>query len=202
MTSIPHRFGKLTELLAELDRQQRPGLGARIYYDNLVCPVGQKYRVLMDSSRAEYVSVLEDDDFIAPDFVARCSEALLQHPDYVGFPVAWTHNGMPGLPVEHSLRHPGWQNWPHILVRDIVQFNPIRREIAKRGILVKSNFWDRVWADSVRAAGLCRTEVWIDKPMHYYRTSSEDTFLTPRVPWDEDKIPPLPRYPWLTEVGG
>ena len=52
MASIPHRHDRLCLLLAEFDRQMQPGVGLRIYYDNLVVPVGEKYGILARSSRS------------------------------------------------------------------------------------------------------------------------------------------------------
>lgn len=207
MASIPHRYDRLCLLLAEFDRQMRPGVGLRIHYDNLVVPVGEKYGILARSSQADYVSVFEDDDWPAPDFIDRILKALESRPDYVGFPVKWTHDGIPQIPIEHSLRYNDWHNYPHMLVRDINQFNPMRRQLALLGTYAAKDpdrdvAWDYYWTTGVRASGLCKTEAWIPEPMHYYRTLSHDTFLTPRVPMAGEDIPPVPKYPWLTEVSG
>lgn len=199
MASIPHRHDRLVPLLAELDRQMRPGLSLRISYDNLVLPVGEKYRRLLESSSAEYVCNLEDDDWIAPNYVAQITRGLEQHPDYVGFPVKWTSDGRAMIPVTHSLRYSGWENTPNELTRDIVQFNPLRRELANLGQWAASNNPDSEWADGVRASGLVRSEFWIDEPMYYYQTMSADTYMTGRTPWP-DPLPALPEYPWLVAL--
>lgn len=201
MAAIPHRYDRLCVLLEEFDRQARPGFGVRIYYDNLVCPVGQKYHELLASSQADYVSVLEDDDFPAPDFVDRVFQALGQHPDVVGFPLLWHHDGRLQPPVECSLRwsRVGWKNYPHIIVRDINQFCPMRRELWQYGTLAPGPHWDRIWAEGVRASQAVKEEVWIPDPMYYYRTASDDTFMTPREPFPAP-VPAAPTYPWLTEV--
>ena len=94
-----------------------------------------------------------------------------------------------------------------MLVRDINQFNPMRRQLALLGTYAAKDpdrdvAWDYYWTTGVRASGLCKTEAWIPEPMHYYRTLSHDTFLTPRVPMAGEDIPPVPKYPWLTEVSG
>jgi hypothetical protein len=203
--SIPHRDATLRELLAELDRQLHatmwnyiPGIGARIFRDNLETGYGEKCQALLESSAADYVSFVDDDDMVAPDFVPRVMKALADEPDYVGFPVRWTVDGAPSLKVEHSLRHPGWQNHGDRLIRDLVHFNPIRRDLALLGTWSGGYGADFRWAEQVRATGRVRTETWIGEEMYYYRNRPADTFQTHRQP--AEKIMPLPEYPWLTAI--
>jgi hypothetical protein len=200
--SIPHRDATLRELLAELDRQGRHvrGFGARIFRDNLKTPYGDKCAALLRSSQAEYVSFIDDDDMIAPDYVTRVMQALAGEPDYVGFPVRWTRDGAEQIPVEHSLRYPGWEDRGDLLARDLVQFNPVRRQLALMSTWSGGYAADSRWAAGLRDTGLVRREAWIPDWMYHYRDSAGDTFLTPRTPLPDDQIPPLPSYPWLTAI--
>jgi hypothetical protein len=102
--SIVHRADMLDDLLAELGRQLVPGVGVRVFRDNLETVYGEKCQRLLDSSTADYVSFLDDDDWIAEDFIATIMEALDQEPDYVGFKVLYTVDGHPQIPVFHTLR--------------------------------------------------------------------------------------------------
>lgn len=200
--SIPHRDATLRELLAELDRQARlvRGFGARIYRDNLETAYGDKCGALVRSSKAEYVSFIDDDDMVAPDFTRQVMRALADEPDYVGFPVKWTRNGEEKLRVEHSLRHAGWQAQPGMLIRDLVQFNPIKRQLALMGTWSGGYAADGRWADSLRETGLVQREAWIPEWMYHYRNATDNTFLTPRDPMPAGQIPPMPSYPWLTAI--
>lgn len=201
ITSIPHRHAKLCALLAELDCQLPvPGVGVRLYRDNLEHGYGNKTQDLINSSAASWVSCADDDDMVAPDFVARVMAALESDPDYVGFPVRWTRDGALQAPVEHSLRHGGWHDSADLLKRDIAQFNPIRRELALLGVWEGGYEAERRWGDAVRASGKVMTEVWIDEPVYYYQESPSDTFKTERQPWPAEQIPLLPSYPWLTAI--
>jgi hypothetical protein len=200
--SIPHRHVTLLELLADLNRQWQPGFGALIYRDNLEDSYGAKTQTLLNRSRTQYVSCIDDDDLLAPDGVARIMAALQAQPDYVGFMVRWTTDGVPEVPVEHSLAHSNWTNRPDILLRDITQFNPIRRELALLGTWEGGNEAERRWSSGVRASGKCVSQAWLpDPPVYYYRSSSKDTFKMERFPMPQDQIPLLPSYPWLTVVG-
>jgi hypothetical protein len=198
--SIPHRQEKLHLLLKELDRQisETSEVGVRICYDNLQSSYGSKCNALLCSSEAEYVSFIDDDDMVAPDFIQLVLVALDTQPHYVGFPVKFTSNGAPMIRVEHSLRHGGWHDTGEMLKRDIAQFNPIRRDIAMLGLWQGGNGAERDWSNAVRASGQCSEEVWIDKEMYYYQHCADDTFLSGRSPYPE--VPALPQYPWLTEV--
>lgn len=198
--SIPHRDATMCALLGELDCQMRPGVGVIAYRDNLQVGYGSKCAALTRTSQADYVSFIDDDDMVAPDFIRRVLAALGEEPDYVGFPVRFTMNGALQMPVEHSLRHGCWKNGGDMLKRDIAQFNPIRRELAVMGNWEDGSErgWGAEvrWADSVRATGLCKNEVWIPDPMYYYQWSPGDFFQTKREPLP--LVPPLPEYPWLT----
>jgi hypothetical protein len=74
--SIEHRADMLDALLAELERQLLPGVGVRVFRDNLETVYGEKCQRLLDSSTADYVSFLDDDDWIAEDFIATIMDAL------------------------------------------------------------------------------------------------------------------------------
>jgi hypothetical protein len=205
VATIPHRHKTLCELLADLDAQiaeaGATGLaGAVLYRDNLSQSYGDKTGALLQASRARYVSCIDDDDLLAPGAMRRVLDALQQEePDYVGFAVEWTRDGEPGLPVEHSLRHPRWENGEDMLVRSVMQFNPIRRELALDGRWEGGYGAEKDWGDGVIAAGHCRKESWLPPPPVYrYRECTADTFKTERQPVPADQIAPLPGYPWLT----
>lgn len=204
VATIPHRHAKLVTLLAEIGRQQEelfgPGetpVGVLLYRDNLEVTYAGKNQALTHAATAEYVSCLDDDDWPAPGFLAWIWRALASRPDYVGFPVLWTRNGTPQLPVTHSLACGGWENKPDRLYRDIAQFNPIRRELALEGTWAGADGPDRNWANGVRASGRCVTQEWIPEVMYHYRESTGDTFGTVRQPWP-GPLPELPSWPWLT----
>lgn len=198
--TIPHRRDTLLALLDELNAQIQPGVAARVCYDNLQSGYGAKCNALLQASEADYVSWVDDDDMVAPDFVNMVMNALDGRPDYVGFPVKYTWNGELMVPIEHSLKYGGWIDRGDMLCRDITQFNPIRRDLALLGTWSGGYGADRAWASGVRAAGKCQTEAWIDKPMYYYQSREHDTFLSDRRPFPASEILPLPDYWWLTEV--
>ena len=207
LPTMPHRHDQMCELLAEIHRQWQPGLGVLVYRDNMRRPGNASYgkwQDLQEMSQAEYTSFISDDDWIAPDFVFRIMEALQDRPDYVGFPVRYTFDGKLMTPVEHSLRHDGWHDSPSLLSRDIVHYNPIRRDLALLATWQADHFGaDRTWAAELRATGKVETEAWIPGQMYYYRETSNSWSRwggRNPGPLPEPQIEPLPQYPWLTAV--
>lgn len=207
IATIPHRHATLTELLADLDRQievappsyRMHGVGVLLYRDNLTVSYGDKTQALVNASGAEYVSCIDDDDLLAPDGVARVTTALRGRPDYVGFNVAWTRDGVPQVPVTHSLDCPRWHNSPERLQRSVMQFNPVRRDIALDGTWAGGYEAEIRWGNGVIAAGRCKREAFIPgPPVYLYRERTGDTFKTARTPVPPEAIPPLPAYRWLT----
>jgi hypothetical protein len=188
IASIPHRDEMLTDLLTELGQQRTPGVGVIVYRDNLDLQYGDKCQKLLNASAAEYVSFLDDDDWIVGDFVKAIREALDKRPDYVGFNVDYTEDGVKQMPVYHSLRHSGWVNNPEALYRDIVHFNPIRRDLAVQGRWEGGCGADRRWADQLRGIGCVKTEVYIDRELHHYRHVGGSFTVPPRLP----DCPPRP----------
>lgn len=208
--TIPQRHEKLCRLLKQLDAQAQRGVGVIIFRDDPAgedsLTNGEKMRRLIEASTADYVCCVDDDDLVAPDYVARILAALADGPDYVGFPVAYSLDLVPQAAVEHSLRYDRWFEKPGMLCRDISHLNPMRRELALLGNWLEAlpgnppggHGADRVWAQSIRETGLCRTEVWIPDVMYHYLNSSQDNFYTARdlMPvW-----PAIPSYSWLTAL--
>ncbi len=200
--TIPHRHECLDGLLADFDRQHQPGFGVIAYRDNLQAKLAVKMQTLLEASQAEYVSHVDDDDRVAPDYVAAIMDCLQRKPDYVGFPVHYTVDGFPQQKVEHSLRHPGWVGRGDVLLRDISHLNPIRRELAlqARFDCYPDHGADGMWAAALRETGTVRTEEWIDRPMYHYDFRTDHSFLTHREPW-RHALPERPQYPWLTWLG-
>jgi hypothetical protein len=206
LPTIPHRHDQLCLLLAELDRQRQPGFGMLLMRDNLDRPGNASYakwQELTELSRADYISFIGDDDWVADDFVARVMAALQDKPDYVGFPVRYTQDGVRRQVVEHSLRYGRWEDTPGLLMRDIVHHNPIRRDLALLASWATDHqAADVTWAADLRATGQVRHELWIPDDMYHYRQSAATwTSLGSNgmpAPLPASQVRPLPEYPWLT----
>jgi glycosyltransferase involved in cell wall biosynthesis len=198
--TIPHRHHQLLGLLESLDQQMVPGVGVRVFRDNLQDSIGAKRRALLESSAADYVACIDDDDQVAPDYIDAVTAALAGRPDYVGFIMLFTCNWASPQVTRHSLEHEGWSDGPAGPARDISHLNPVRRELALLGAWEGGYGEDRRWAAALRASGRVRTEVMIDRWMYRYRFDENDCAEITREPW-AGPVPDLPGYPWLIPVG-
>lgn len=211
--TIPHRHEQLCGLLALLDSQIQgsviPVISSSyypvqvlLYRDNLEASYGAKMQALLEASRADYVCCIDDDDLVAAGYISGIREALRTRPDYVGFRVRYTVDGVVRIPVVHSLACDGWNridDEPEVLERDIVQFNPMRRELALLGTWEGGWQADFRWANQVRDTRRVRTEVFVEAELYWKRDLGGKDFRQGHQPWD-GPMPELPSYPWLVTL--
>jgi|SRR5579859_372183 len=141
--------------------------------------LGTNRQKLKEQSDAEYISFIDDDDLVAPDYIASILP-LLDGVDQVGFNFACHIDHAPALIAEHSLKHTGWYvepgtpSKPVKLCRDISHMTPMRRELSLAKPMSGGFGEDRRWADAMR--GLVKTEHYVDKVLYYYlsRTRKND----------------------------
>lgn len=206
--SVYARHDLLVRLLDHLAPQTAPYMGnARILClrDDGQAAVGSKRNQLMLAATAEYVCFLDDDDWVADDYVGRIMAALASRPDiqYVGFGVRLTIDGADQKPVYHSLRYPEWSEDEHGYYRGISHLNPIRRTSALLGLPFQPGFGeDKAWADRVMASGQVKSEVFIEgSAMYTYRWSSQGSLFAGGPKHTGQPAPPLPAYQHVRLLG-
>ena len=195
IATIVHRTDMLTELLEHLERQLVPGVGVLVYRDNREQLYGPKCQRLYDASQADYVSMLDDDDWVSDDYIPAVMEALKERPDYVGYKILYTEFGVAADPdhplpqVRRLVRHPG------ALYRDICHKNPLRRDLAIQAPWEGDGGADITWAFALRQLGIVKTEVFIDRELYHYRSTGayNSSGLAPM-----DDPPPRPDFDFVT----
>lgn len=199
--SVAHRTDKLTLLLSELASQMQPGVGVRVFRDNLEHSQAFKCQALLDSSIADYVSFIEDDDWIHENYVGLIMGALELDPDFVGFGLRYTENGVLQLPIVHSYNsvqneiYPG-QPPPEVLYRRVTHLNPIRRTIAVTARFDGDFTMDRRWSQEIIRGGLIQSEVLIDEQVYHYRHDHSDSIQS--GPYTPVERPPVrPDFDWV-----
>jgi hypothetical protein len=195
--SIAHRTDMLDELLGHLHAQLRPGVGVICYRDNREQVYGPKCQRLYDASEADYVSMLDDDDWVADDYIPAVMGALEERPDQVGYRIRYTENGVPQQPIVHTLSAGGWLEDGGTLYRDICHKNPVRRDIAIEAPWEGDGGADITWAFNLRQRGRIQTEVFIDRELYHYRSTG--AYNTSGLAPMEDP-PPRPDHDWVTWI--
>ncbi len=197
--TIPHRHAKLVALLDVLAAQMDPQVEVLIYHDNLQATYAEKLQALADAATADYTSHLADDDSVSPVFIPRILEAVKDNPDYVGFYVRYSEHGNVQGRVIHSLARLGWYTNSQEIVRDLMYYNPLRRELAER-VKFRGRACDTEWADDLRGLEIVENEVFIPEEMYYYQHDVTDDFYVPREPMPVEAIPPHPEYPFVRYI--
>lgn len=136
-------------------------------------------------TETDYLSFVDDDDLVSPDYVARIVAALDDRPDYVGFQVQCYSDGAPIAVAYHSLEYRRWRNLRGRYERDISHINPIRASIARRvdfAVTRAGGAEDRAWADQLRQRRLLRTQVVVPHILyHYLFTTTGTRWQKPRA---------------------
>lgn len=178
--AVPSRLSQVAALSAELERQigELP-VEHLVLFDNKRRTVGEKRDALLRAARGKYVAFVDDDDWIAPDYVQSLHNATGGDADVITFMQHSKVNDLEGV-VEFKLGNPN--------------------EPFKPGGITKRNAWHicawaRHWAicshfpasnygeDWAFARPLCSQpnlkSVHIDKILHFYRHNEKTTEAPP-----------------------
>lgn len=172
--TLGQRRELLSRLLAGLLPQVDSAAGAvRIlaYWNNGESPLPEIRQRLVESVTTPYLSFVDDDDLVEPDFVAEVLAAMETRPDFIGFNVQCYTDGQPQGVAYHSLVHRRWREVDGKLLRDISHINPMRSTAAKKATFRLSRAGqaeDRMWAQQLRTRRLLKTEVVIDRVLYHY----------------------------------
>lgn len=133
-------------------------------------------QTMIQHAATDYVSFVDDDDMVSPDFVAEVLAALDQgSPDYVGFQVQCYSDGHPTAIAHHSLEYTRWRNLPGRFERDISHLNPMRTVIARSADFTRARpgaAEDRIWAEQLRRSRRLTSQVFIPRVLYHYLYST------------------------------
>jgi glycosyltransferase involved in cell wall biosynthesis len=91
--SLACRAEMLARLMARLSPQLTTDVEVIREIDNGEMTIGDKRNKLLDRATGDYVSMIDDDDLVADDYIPRILSALENNPDCVGFRSARYLNG-------------------------------------------------------------------------------------------------------------
>ena len=182
--SIPSRLPQLQKLYEKLEQQigDREDVEVLCLVDNKSLTIGQKRNVVLKAARGKYVACLDDDDTIADDYVQTICECIEGEHDFdvLAFDQHCTINGEEVM-VHFDMRHQ--QNDP--LVRDEngkyidMCRPPWHMCVWKKEIADKTEFRDTSWGEDwdwvVQMYPHVKTQLKLDKVLHYYQYSDEQS---------------------------
>lgn len=149
--------------------QYRPRAVEILVDDRATVPVNDKRQSLLERAHGHYVVFIDDDDYVAHDYVARILSKVQANADVMTFRGVMTTAGAAPESVEYSLKYNEWRSEGGIHYRTPCHLNPVKREIAlKVGHAAKS-----VYAEDFEYAMRLRpelnTEAYLgDAPMYFY----------------------------------
>jgi len=186
--TIPNRAAKLKRLVSFLIKQCK-GLENEVEivttFDRKQIRIGEKRNIALRASRGNYVTFIDDDDFISDDYVYEILSVLQYGPDCVGFKVKCEMKDIMGKVTEKSNaiisnRYDDWYHDGFEKIGDdlfkyrqfIYHKSPVRREIA-----LQVGFKDMVMGEdyeyALRLKPLLKHERFINKYLYYYDFQKE-----------------------------
>lgn len=140
-------------------------------FDSSLSIGGNKER-MRRKSHAVYQNFVDDDDFVAPNYVSSILPWLSCNSyDYIGFKVQCYHDGRKLPPTYHSTRYDGWTSDEHGYYRDISHINPMRRSVALLEAMEGGYGEDFRWATRMR--GKVKSERFLEKTLYFYLQRSK-----------------------------
>lgn len=130
--------------------------------------LGENREILRRQSSGDYINFVDDDDFVAGDYVAKILPLLHGGIDQIGFRLQLYSDGSPMIPTYHSLKYGRWYEDARGYYRDISHLNPMRRELAMSASMDGGIGEDCRWSIDLRNLGIVKTEHFIDEILYYY----------------------------------
>ena len=162
--------------------------------------IAEYRQALLEDARGEYVSFVDDDDMVAPDFVPVLAGLLAGRPDAAGFTVEYSAPGVGPLPSYNSLAHEP-RDEPGAFYRDLTHVQPVRAELARKGDFRAGWPEDGAWRKAVRP--LLETEAVTERVLYFYRHDPSDSVQTKVKPHAYAPRPAIASpafrwHPWST----
>ena len=174
--AVPSRMGHIERLCAELAKQiGGSAVEHLVMIDNKRRTVGEKRDALLRVAKGKYVAFVDDDDWIAPDYVSSLLESAAFNPDVITFWQEAEYNGKRSQ-VRFKL---GQENQPFnvdgITLRNAWHVCAWRRSTAQLSSFPAENYGeDWAWAKPLCGIPDLR-EAHIERVLHHYVHNSATT---------------------------
>lgn len=171
--SIVSRGEFLTRILDILRPQLTPEVEVVINLDACGRTVGEKRNSLLQSAEGEYVSFIDDDDVVSPDYIAEMMAGISLGVDVVAIRGEVTRNGFPfGIFIDtphQKMANIRQEDGLLLCLRGTQHLDAIKREIALSVPFEPKSFGeDSRWTASLEKTGLINSWHLIEKPLYIY----------------------------------
>ncbi|HTA81770.1 MAG TPA: glycosyltransferase [Bacteroidia bacterium] len=190
--SVKKRLTQFAMLAGHLEKQaQNKPVEILWLGDNKTMSVGEKRNKLLSISEGDYVAFVDDDDWVADDYVDEILKGIEKKPDCVTFNAIYSTDEGETIPVEYSVNNilnVDEPNKPRLRVPN--HLIPMKREFALATMFLEKNFGEDT-DYGLRVRRLLKTEHKIEKPLYYYRFSfvnSETHKYSPRFAINNSKF--------------
>lgn len=176
--TINRHLGYLSVLLRSLNEQiENGGFGDMveiIVLDGETETTGAKRNTLLESAKGEYVTFVDADDEVSPDYIGEILKAVESNPDVVSFDGFMTTNNSnrenfkigKDLPYMTSFD----ENGKNLYLRHNNHLSPVKRGIALQiKFPDKTQFEDYDYCVRLKESKLIKTEVYIAKDLYHYK---------------------------------
>jgi hypothetical protein len=177
--TIPGREQLLKRLVARLKPQLSDQVILKLY-EHPTDSIGNKRQRALIDCKTTYISFIDDDDLVSPDYVKLILTKMRYMPDGVGFRGIITSNNIKPVEFVHraGLRYidKAFRSGDcYIFHRPLNHLNPVLTEIAKQiGYKDISFQEDKDYAVRLSESGLITDDVFIDEFLYFYQYRSKN----------------------------
>jgi cellulose synthase/poly-beta-1,6-N-acetylglucosamine synthase-like glycosyltransferase len=169
--SLDERRKSLDVLKAELTNQiGKKNVEVLSLSDSRQMTIGQKRNMLLMQSTGEYVTFIDDDDWVTADYIEKVVNAVSKNPDCSSLTGEIRFSDGYSRPFIHSLRYDKWidDHQGKVYYRPPNHLNAVRREVAVRvGFPSWNNGEDRAFSMGIKP--MLKKEQWIDGVIYNYK---------------------------------
>lgn len=169
--SLNKRNEQLELLLSDLEKQVGDKNVQIVHLsDDGQMSIGQKRTMLLIMAKGEYVTFVDDDDSVSPDYIDKILKALESKPDCCSMTGRITFSDGYSRPFIHSLKYDKWidDHENKVYYRPPNHLNVVRKDLAlKAGFPMINSGEDRVY--SSRLFPLLNREEWIEGVLYEYK---------------------------------
>lgn len=174
---IPTIQGREAQFDALVDSLNAQGFTNIVHLkDNKEISIGAKRQLLLDKCETDYFVMIDDDDSVAPNYIARISQALLCTPDCVTYLESVNGNQV-------ACHSNVWNAWGNNKEGFTYVRTPFYKDVLRTDIAKKIGFKDMRYGEDhnfsirLKQSGLIKTEIFINELMYFYSAPPSLTTL-------------------------